>query len=435
MKIAILGFGKQGLSAYRHWLKPGNQISVRDLSESIEVPSGVEPRLGPDYLKGLEQYDLIVRSPIVHPTEIVRANSRAVLEKITTPTNEFFKISPTKNLIGVTGTKGKGTTSALTTHLLTSLGFRAHLGGNFGTSPLDMLEHKIGAEDWVVLELANFQLIDINYSPPLAACLMVVPDHLNWHKDMDEYIGSKQRLFVHQKASDKAIYFADNELSKRVVSVSKAAKIPYFAEPGALVKDGYFVIDGKPICKTSDTNLLGRHNWQNICAAITIVWQISQDAGTIAKSLKNFPGLEHRLELVKEIRGVKYYNDSFASAPDAAIAAIEAILAAKVVIVGGFDRGLPIDHLARSLKESESSIVKALVIGASGERLAKELNRVGFTNYEVLETKDMSDIVNQASKLAESGQAVVLSPGFASFDMFKNFEERGESFRRAVKEL
>ena len=279
MKIAILGFGLQGLSAYKYWSKPGNQITICDENESLQVPEGTTTQLGEDYLQGLGQFDLIVRSPSIHPAAISLANidTPDILSKVTTSTNEFMRVCPTKNIIGVTGTKGKGTTSTLTAKMLEAAGKVVHLGGNIGIPPLELLLEDIQKDDWVVLELANFQLIDLRYSPLIAACLMMAPEHLNWHPDMEEYLAAKSQLFAHQTPDDTAIYFADNQQSHDIVSVSPGAKIAYFAEPGAYVKGQNIVIDNQVVCSVHDLKLLGQHNWQNACAAATIIWQIVHD--------------------------------------------------------------------------------------------------------------------------------------------------------------
>lgn len=193
MKIAILGYGIQGRSAFEYWNRDGNDITICDRNDDLKVPEHIKSQLGQDYLSNLDRFDLIVRSPNVHPKDIASANSLSILDKVTTPTNEFMKVCPTKNVVGVTGTKGKGTTSSLITTILEMNGKTVHLGGNFGISPLDLLKKGINAEDWVVLELANFQLIDLKIDPHIAVCLMIAPEHLDWHTDMDEYVNLKAR--------------------------------------------------------------------------------------------------------------------------------------------------------------------------------------------------------------------------------------------------
>lgn len=434
MKIAILGFGLQGRSAYEYW-REGNEITICDKSSDTEVPQDAASQLGESYLQRLEHFDLIVRSPSVHPNDIVGASSPEILKKVTTVTNEFFKVCPSKNIIGVTGTKGKGTTSTLIAKILEADGRRVHLGGNVGTPPLDMLKDNIDANDWVVLELANFQLIDLKYSPHIAVCLMVVPEHLDWHADTAEYFTAKQLLFERQTTDDYAIFYAENETSRKIASVGEGHKIPYFAAPGAEVKDNMVTVDGRNICDISELKLLGRHNWQNVCAAVTAVWQVSQNTDVMRKVLSTFSGLPFRIELRREVAGIRYYNDSFATGPGATIAAVHAIPGPKVMIIGGYERGLDLSELAGTLAGTRAEIRKVLLIGDSAKRVSEELDRAGFKNYMLSEGKDMASIVKEATGLAKDGDAVVLSPAFASFDMFKNFEQRGRKFNESIETL
>jgi UDP-N-acetylmuramoylalanine--D-glutamate ligase len=436
VKVVVLGYGDQGKSAYEYWKKLGDDVAIRDSREDIEMPEGASFKLGPDFLKDLDQFDLIVRAaPSIHPRDIGAANSPAIFKKVTSNTNEFFRVCPTKNIIGITGTKGKGTTSTLTARMLESFGKKVHLGGNIGIPPLELLKDGIEVDDWVVLEIANFQLIDIHYSPPIAACLMVEPEHLNWHADMEEYVLSKAQLFEYQKPEDIAIYYSENEISKSIADHSKGLKIPYYKTPGAYIKNDAVVIDDKVICQTNELKLLGTHNWQNVCAAVTVVWQISQDVSAIKSVLTTFGGLEHRLEFVRELDGVKYYNDSFASGPGSCSAALDAIKGPKVVIMGGLERGIPLDGLVETTTQHNDDLRKVVIIGESAKRLASELSEGGFTNYVLEPSKDINVIVATAKSYTESGDSLILSPGFASFDMFKNFTERGLQFKAAVERL
>ena len=428
MKIAILGYGLQGRSAYEYW-RDGNEITVCDGNEQVVLPDDVARQLGADHLKDLDRFDLIVRSPIVYPAAIVAANSPAILEKVTTVTNEFFKVCPTKNIIGVTGTKGKGTTSTLIARMLEADGRRVHLGGNIGVPPLDMLKDGIGADDWVVLELANFQLIDLKYSPAIAVCLMVAAEHLDWHADAAEYFAAKSRLFAHQTSDDIAIYFAENPVSTQIASRGDGRKIPYFTKPGALVKNGEITINEQRICPTSELKLLGQHNWQNACAAVTAVWQITQNTEALRSVLTTFSGLEHRLEMVRELDGVRYYDDSFGTAPETAMVAIKAFDEPKVLILGGSDKGADYNELAGVI--AGSNIRKILLIGEQAGRIKAALGAAGVTDT-VAGGGDIGEIVATAREQAHPGDIVLLSPACASFDMFKNYKDRGEQFKRAV---
>jgi UDP-N-acetylmuramoylalanine--D-glutamate ligase len=320
--------------------------------------------------------------------------------------------------------------------MLEAAGHRVHLGGNIGIPPLDLLNNGIKPEDWVVLELANFQLIDLKHSPPIAVCLMVEPEHLNWHADIDEYLEAKRQLFLHQTEDSLAVYYAPNKYSLSIAELSPGILMPYMAAPGAeVINEDKIVIDGHKICDVDDIRLLGEHNWQNVCAATTVAWQITKDAEVLRSAIASFVGLPHRLELVREVDGVTYYNDSYASAPPATAAALSAILGQKVVIAGGFDRGLDLNELARAFLTHQEEIRRAVLIGASAERLAKALQVHGFTNFDILKAKGLGEIINHARSCAEQGDSVVFSPGFASFDMFKNFEDRGLRFKEYVNGL
>jgi UDP-N-acetylmuramoylalanine--D-glutamate ligase len=434
MNIAILGYDVEGRASYDYFAAQGHKLTVCDRNTDVSVPEGVDSVLGEDYLDDLDRFDLLVRTPGLPPKSILAENP-GVADKITSHINEFLKVCPTPNVIGVTGTKGKGTTSTLITKMLEAGGLDAKLGGNVGVPPLTFLK-ELTAESWVVLELSSFQLTDLKLSPHIGVCLMVVPEHLNWHTDMEDYAHAKLQLFEHQTASDIAIYFAENETSKEIAAAGAGQKTPYYAPPGAFIDDGAISIDGQVICKTDELKLPGRHNWQNVCAAVTAVWQASQDVTAIKSVLTSFGSLEHRIEFVREIDGVRFYNDSYAAGLHATEAAIEAIEGKKVMVMGGYDRMLDIDHFGPYAKEHEADFRKLLLIGASAERLAGSLDKAGFTNYTVnTGAKTMPEIVDVARKLAVSGDAVVLSPGFASFDMFKNFKQRGEQFKEAVGKL
>lgn len=443
MRIAVIGYGKQGESAVNYWGK-GNDITVCDKNTGLQLPDNITGKLGDEYLSDLNSFDLIIRSPAVHPRDIVAANDERILRKITTVTEEFFRVCPAP-IIGVTGTKGKGTTSSLISKILEAGGHTVHLGGNIGIPPLDMLAGNIQSNDWVVLELANFQLIDLGVSPLIAVCLMVVPEHLDWHTDMAEYIHSKQNLFKYQDQSGKAIFNRRSDFSAEVAEVSPALKLSYEVpevgqEPGD--KNGAYVLgddiymNDEKVCSIHDVNLLGRHNLENVCAAIATTWDlIDNNAEVIKAVLHKFTGLAHRLELVRELNGVKYYNDSFASTPEASAAAMAAIAGPKVMIVGGFDRGLDLSVLAGAISKSAYQVEQVVLIGQTATKIAASLDGNQFSKYTVCEAKDMPAVLKTAQSLAKPGESVVLSPGCASFDMFKNFEDRGLQYKAQVDAL
>ena len=440
MKIAILGYGSQGQAAYEYW-RADHEITICDKNEQLELPTGTRTKLGGSYLRGLAGFDLIVRSPGIHPRDIAAANSPAILEKVTTVTNEFFRVCPTKNIIGVTGTKGKGTTSTLIAKMLEAAGKRVHLGGNIGIPPLELLKDDIHSDDWVVLELANFQLIDLKYSPHIAVCLMVAPEHLDWHSDSEEYFNAKTQLFRHQTSADITIYYADNEISKRIASTGAGWKIPYMAFPGSMVEAGVIMVDNQKVCDADELKLPGRHNWQNVCAAVTAVWKVTQNIEAMRSVLTSFTSLEHRLEFVRELNNVSYYNDSFGTTPETAIAAIEAFDQPQVLILGGRGKGISFDELAKAI-QSNDNVDQVLLIGEAREELAAVLKAAGYTKYVMTDVQTMPEIVKQAAELGEENARslhkttiVLLSTACTSFDMFDNYKQRGEEFKRAVKAL
>ncbi len=443
MRIAILGYDRQGRAAYQYW-RGSNQITICDKKTDIDLPNDVQSQLGDDYLKNLDLFDLLIRTPGLHPRDIAAANSNDILAKVTTVTEEFIRQCPAP-IIGVTGTKGKGTTSSLIAKIIETAGHKVHLGGNIGIAPLEMLSWNIQPSDWVVLELANFQLIDLKVSPKVAVCLMVVPEHLDWHGGVEEYVLAKQNMFRHQTEEDFAVYNRLSDLSERVASVSPAFKLSYeVPEPnqqpsqkeGAYVLGDSIYMDDQLVCKTNDVALLGRHNLQNTCAAITATWDlIGQDPGIITKAVNEFKGLPHRIELVRQFNGVNYYNDSFATAIGATTAAVKAINSPKVLIVGGYFRGYSIEQFAELIVEHANEFRKVILIGQTGPKIQAELDKLGFNNYLLQPAKEMINIVMTARNAAQPGDAVLFSPGFASFDMFKDFEDRGLQFKAAVNDL
>jgi len=430
MRVAIIGYGIEGQSAAEYWKHLGDDITICDQGEDITVPDYATAQLGAGYLHDLDKFDLIVRSAGINPN-IILANNPHVGDKITSVMNEFLRVCPTKNIVGITGTKGKGTTSTLIAEMLRATGKEVFLGGNIGLSPLDFLPH-VTVESWVVLEMSSFQLYDLHYSPHIAVCLMVAPEHLNWHTDMDDYLDAKSNLFRYQKSHDIAIYYAENTDSHRVASSSKGAKLTYFAPPGAYVADNHIMIDNQVLCDVTGLKLLGAHNWQNICAAVTAVWQVTQDVKAIRRVLSTFSGLEHRLEFVREFEGVAYFDDSFGTAPQTAIVALEAFSQPKIIILGGSNKGIPFDSLGEAV--IQNNVSQVITIGETAPLIEAALKEAGFSAI-TRGGNTMEAIVATARKLAKPGDVVLLSPACASFGMFPNYKVRGAEFQRAVQAL
>jgi UDP-N-acetylmuramoylalanine--D-glutamate ligase len=453
MKIAIVGFDLEGRTTYDYFTShhPEDEITICDQNTDTKVPDGVDSVLGKAYLDNLDRFDLIIRTAGMHPRKILDKNPD-VASKISTHVNEFLKAAPTASIIGVTGTKGKGTTSTLIAKMLEASGKTVRLGGNIGLPPLTFID-EIDKESWVVLELSSFQLIDLQQSPHIAVCLMVVPEHLDWHVDLEEYITSKEQLFARQGTADVAVYFHDNETSKRIAGAGQAQKVPYYHSPGAEVIDGKIIIDGTEICHTNELKLLGQHNWQNACAAVTVVWYAclevcgpsqQPDVKAMRDVLIGFSGMEYRLELVGELEGVRYYNDSYGTTPETAIVAIQAFSEPKVVIMGGSTKHADFSELAKVV--ANANIRKVVLIGNTSHPvyasatpdIEAAFTSVGFDNYVSLVKAGgttMNEIVQTAHSFAQPGDVILLSTGCASFDMFQNYKERGNQFRQAVQAL
>lgn len=431
MKIALIGFNMEGRSSYEYFLARGHDLTIHDQNDTIIVPVGAKSVLGERYLNGLNTYDLVVRTAGLPPRLLFEVCPELDPKKVTTQINEFFKASPTSNIIGVTGTKGKGTTSSLIHQMLEAAGLDVHLAGNIGVPALSILDD-INAESWVVLELSSFQLVDLRYSPHIGVCLMVVAEHLNWHANMEDYVAAKAQLFRNQTPTDIAIYYGKNETSKNIATAGKGVTLPYFDPPGASVIDNQITIDNSALCATDELKLLGAHNWQNACAAVTATWQVTNDVKAIKSVLTSFSGLEHRLELVRTFEGIQYYDDSFGTTTETAIVAIAALPLPKILILGGSDKGA--DYTDLALAVHSGNVKQVLLIGEQAGRIQEALEAVGY--HDFLPGGDtMAAIVKSARELADSGEVILLSTGCASFGMFANYKDRGAQFKTAVQGL
>lgn len=451
MRIGIVGWGVEGQSAYRYFgpeheyliVNEEPQADLPPQSDRIKVQFLNTPRqpgltgnvTDLSYFEGIEKCDKIIYS-VTAAKNLERkfGNEPTFWNKAVTVQHIFFEKVETKNIIGVTGSKGKGTTSTLIAKMLEAEGEKVFLGGNIGLSVLDFIK-EVEEDDWVILELSNFQLYKFPYSPHIAVCLMIVPEHMDWHPDMDDYIEAKSNLFKHQKLSDIAIYFAGSDYSKRIANGSPGRKIAYFAPPGArLRQDGMIIVgeDGTEVIPKKEIKLLGEHNLQNICAATTVVFEALGGLDKSKAVLSSFSGLEHRLELVRESRGIKYYDDSFATTPETTIVAMQAIPEPKIMILGGHDKGIPFDSLAQAV--ASSNVRHVITIGKVGPKIAELLRKRGFDSITEGLT-DMKSIIKLASGKARPGDAVLLSCGTSSFGIFKDYKDRGNQFKAAVNNL
>ncbi|MCL5435710.1 MAG: UDP-N-acetylmuramoyl-L-alanine--D-glutamate ligase [Patescibacteria group bacterium] len=438
-KIAVVGFGREGKSLASFFLKHGFAFSVLDKHEVADISGAESVAFGENYLSRLSEFDVVFKSPGVKlSAEFPFAEKQGTV--ITSATELFFRLC-TCPILGVTGTKGKGTVSGLTAEILKASGREVFLGGNIGVPPLDFLE-KLGQESLVVLELSSFQLQNLKISPRYACVLNFYIDHLDQHQDMQEYWDAKSSIVKFQNPGDVAILNADDERVKNLSERTSAKKywfsLTKIAEPGAyLLEDTlYLNIDGQvqELCLKNDLKVRGEHNVSDVLAAAVLAAAAGAPLNSIRKTLKVFTGLpHHRLEYAGEINKVSFYNDSLATIPEAAIAAIRAFAENKVLILGGSDKGADYAGLAQAV--AASNVRAAVLIGQTGEKIQAELKKVGFSGRIEIGKSNMPDIVAAALKLSVPGDVVLLSPAAASFDMFTSYVDRGEQFKQAVSDL
>lgn len=453
MKIGIVGWGLEAQSAYNFFGPEHEYLIVNESaqdnfppqSDKLQIqfvdkaaPVGIGGQVEDlSYLKGIEHCDKIVYQPTSYFNLYkIFGDNHGFWSKATTAYDIFFENCPTKKIIGVTGTKGKGTTSTMIAKMIEASGRRVHLGGNIGTPILDILPD-IQKDDWVAWEMANFQLKPAHHSPHIAVCLMITEEHLDWHPDFNDYLDAKANLFRFQTQEDIAIYFEDNEHSKHIAGYSPGLKIPYFYKPGAFVRADRKVVVGEgetEVISLSEVKLPGEHNHQNICAALTAFWQVSQDKDAAYQVLSSFTGLEHRLEFVRKLDGILYYDDSFGTTPDTVTVALEAIIEPAVLILGGHDKGLDYTNLVKEISSKHDRVRHVVTIGQIGPKLSEMLKQNGYNS--VTQGPDgMPGIVNLARSKAQPGDAVLLSCGTSSFGLFKDYKDRGNQFKQAVAAL
>ena len=431
MKIAIAGYGLEGQASYRYYTQdPSNEITIFDQNPDFKGPDGVKAVVGHNAFENLQGYDLVLRTPAIAPN-LIHTDG-----KIWSGTNEFFVASPA-TIVGVTGTKGKGTTSSMIVSILEAAGRKVWLLGNIGTAALDLLP-EIKADDIVVYELSSFQLWDIQSSPHIAVVLPIEPDHLNIHYDMEDYVAAKGGIRRFQKAGDICIYNPFNDYAKQIAELTTEAPKKRYAvsEDGAVyVKDNSFHVGEQIICSTDIMQVPGQHNIENACAAASVALELGIPFQAISEGLMNFKGLPHRIELVRVLNGVEYYNDSFSSAPGASVAAIKSFTNPEIVVLGGIDKGADFSELIKTISEHKN--VKELVlIGEIRHKLNDLLSAAGLeAKITVFDGQTMPEIVTYLASQAQTGDAVILSPACASFDMFKDFKDRGDQFRELVNAL
>jgi len=448
-KVAVLGLGVEGTSILPFLKKSGASVWILDRKQKDNIDHnfitqaeefGVEFQLGKNYLENLTDFDVIIRSPGVRRLlpELIEAEKKGV--EITSQTKLFFDLCPCP-IIGVTGTKGKGTTSTLIYEMLKEAGSDAYLGGNIGEPPFSFLD-KLQTSSVVILELSSFQLQDLTKSPHIAVMLMVTSEHLDHHATQEEYISAKRNILRYQKQDDFAIINRDYPASNES-DVETEGSVFYISRERE-TNNGCFALNGKIVVRkndnddeiitTKDIALPGKHNLENVCAAVMAARLAGVGKKHMVSVLETFTGLPHRLELVSEINGVKYYDDSFSTTPETAIAAIDAFEQPKIIILGGSSKGSDFSQLGKIIRESDS--IKAIIgIGDEWDEIKSHIGNLNSKTLLIEGANTMHQIVLAASKIAQKGDVVILSPACASFDMFKNYKDRGEWFKKEVLAL
>ena len=447
-RIAFCGVGVSNTPLIEMFLKKGAVITVCDkrsreqLGEICEIfeAMGAALHLGEDYLKNLD-VDIIFRTPGMrfYLPELNQARANGVT--VTSEMEVFFDLCPCK-IFAVTGSDGKTTTTTIISEMLKKQGFRVHLGGNIGRALLPIIE-EISPEDYAVVELSSFQLISMRKSPDVAVVTNVAPNHLDMHKDMQEYVDSKKNLIWHQGAFSRTVLNFDNDITKDMAKETRGETLFFSRKNGPL--SGAYVDENKnlvmqyrdekfKIVPRDEIKICGDHNVENYLAAITAVWgYVSPE--NMRWVAQNFGGVEHRIEFVREIDGVKWYNDSIATNPTRTIAGLNCFDRKVILIAGGYDKKIPFEPLAPVVNEKVKCII---LMGATAEKLEKvirEAENFKPEQLKILHADSMEEAVRLAKENAEQGDIVSLSPACASFDKYRNFELRGKHFKDLVNNL
>ena len=438
-KVAIWGLGSEGLSTLKVIRKkfpalPITLLNDKEIAHEIKQMLIHDPFLetisGETVKTALEGFDIIIKSPGIsfYRDEITAAKEKGV--EFTSSTRLWFAEHPNDKTICVTGTKGKSTTSSMITHLLRNANKRVTLGGNFGTPMLDMLDVEPRPDFWVI-EMSSYQTSDFDGSPFIAVLLNLFPEHLDWHKNIENYYNDKLNLFINQKEGQKAII---NKLDHNTEKYLHKIKNPiYFnEEKGFHVKDGNIYKDNEKVFNGSDVPIPGQHNLSNICAALTVVEQTGVDYKKCIESIKTFKGLPHRLYPWGKKDEILYIDDSISTTPQSAIAALETYKGKEItILLGGFDRGLDIDGLADYVVKN--NIHAVITMPDNGQRIYESITgkmQNSQTSLQLIKAENLEEAVNKAKEITSSQGIILLSPGAPSYGHFKNFADRGNSFAR-----
>ncbi|MEK7202495.1 MAG: UDP-N-acetylmuramoyl-L-alanine--D-glutamate ligase [Patescibacteria group bacterium] len=444
-KVALLGAGIENLALMPHLLIAGARVSICDLASRSDFPSlspSVELVMGAGYLDNLDQFDIVFRVAGLPVATLEKAlqglKSRPF---VTSPTDLFLALAPCRT-IGVTGTKGKGTTSTMIGTILKAAGKKAFVVGNIGQPMFDSFKD-LERDSFAIIELSSFQLEDLNHSPDIAVVLAITEnDHLqplssqnpNFHPSVNDYVAAKAHITLFQTPKDHLVYVADNDYAISIAQISKSKKISvsqlskdadYYVDPAGIVWT-----NGKELVDVSKLGLKGQHVFLNTTAAIAVAKILDCREVDIAQGVANFRPLPHRLEQFAEIDGVKYIDDSYATAPEAAIAAIGTFDSPIVWIAGGSTKGASFDELARVV--AKTTVKQAILIGQEATRIEESLTHFA-QSLKVATPKTLAEAVKLAKKSAAIGDIVLLSPACASKDMFTNAADRGDQFKKLVK--
>lgn len=430
MRIAVAGYGIEGETNYQYWTQKGDDVTIVDEKANPDrsIPDTALRLLGPGAFSRLQDFDMVVRTASLNPGRL------ATHGKIWSATNEFFEKCPAP-IIGVTGTKGKGTTCSFIASILRASGKTVHLVGNIGTPALAQLP-RIKSTDIVVYELSSFQLWDLKRSPQTAVILMIEPDHLNVHLNMEDYVKAKSHIRAYQDANDMCWYHPKNEYARQIAESTRDGRAAPYNAPNVMgsvyVRDGSFWVNEREICTIDSVVIPGEHNLENACAAISASLGYIDDFAHVEAGLRSFTGLPHRLKFVREFLGVRYYDDSISTTPGSAIAAMASFSRPKILLIGGQSKGG--DY--QSVIETAARLgVKVVCFGENTQLIAQLCEANQVEHIALKKNADMREIVKRADELASPGDVVILSPAGASFDMYGSYAERGEAFIAAVNFL
>lgn len=449
--IAIIGIGVSNIPLLKYFSDLNVTISVFDNREEKDLDKetieemkkyNVTMFLGKNNLNNLHGFDYIFRSPSVRPDtpEIVEEiNNGAIL---TSEIEKVIELTPA-TVIGITGSDGKTTTTSLTFEIMKKSGHKCFLGGNIGY-PLFTQIKDMTPDDYVILELSSFQLMNMKISPKIAIVTNITPNHLNVHKDYQEYIDCKKNIFMNQDEDGILVINYDNSITKEFIKDAKG-KVIYFShkellDNGVIFDENDRTIkmceDGirKHLLKQKDMKLRGEHNCENACAAIAATYNLVNE-DDIIDTIKDFSGVEHRLEYIREINGVKWFNDSIGTSPTRTIAGLQSFDEKIVLIAGGYDKHLDYTPIAKPIIENVS---KLILMGATADKIenaVKEELVKQDKNLPIYKCKTLQEVVYKAKEVASEGEVVLFSPASASFDLFRNFEERGNKFKEIVNSL